>query len=169
MQLVEILYILFVHVYIYMNQLITIILCFPAFDILLIDLFFRLKTWMRSRMDEERLTGLALLNTHRDMMWKKSLTDLRLVKKGPLYNYCSEREAVIRRPGSYRQMRCCSMQAARHLCPVPFDLPSDSPRYLPTDRSQLFLLPLPSLFLCIFLNTHRHHYQYRPPTITLSR
>ncbi|CAI6345082.1 unnamed protein product [Macrosiphum euphorbiae] len=27
----------------------------------------RLKTWMRSRMGEERLTGLALLNTHRDI------------------------------------------------------------------------------------------------------
>jgi len=27
----------------------------------------RLKTWMRSRMGEERLTGLALLNVHRDI------------------------------------------------------------------------------------------------------
>ena len=43
------------------------VLCFPAFSILLIALFIRLKTWMRSRMGEERLTGLALLNTHRDI------------------------------------------------------------------------------------------------------
>ena len=27
----------------------------------------RLKTWMRSRMGEERLTGLAMLNVHRDI------------------------------------------------------------------------------------------------------
>ena len=27
----------------------------------------RLKTWMRSRMGEERLTGLAILNVHRDI------------------------------------------------------------------------------------------------------
>ncbi|ESN95644.1 hypothetical protein HELRODRAFT_86572 [Helobdella robusta] len=27
----------------------------------------RLKTWMRSKMNEERLTGLAIMNIHRDI------------------------------------------------------------------------------------------------------
>ncbi|ESN97525.1 hypothetical protein HELRODRAFT_85277, partial [Helobdella robusta] len=27
----------------------------------------RLKTWMRSKMNEERLTGLVLMNIHRDI------------------------------------------------------------------------------------------------------
>ncbi|KAF0723960.1 zinc finger MYM-type protein 1-like, partial [Aphis craccivora] len=49
-------------------KLMTILcLCLFAFSILLIALLIRLKTWMRSRMGEERLTGLALLNTHRDI------------------------------------------------------------------------------------------------------
>ncbi|KAF0691514.1 Uncharacterized protein FWK35_00035941, partial [Aphis craccivora] len=61
---------------------------------------------------------------------------------------------VCRPPGAYDQ------------CPVPFDLPSDSPRYLPTDRSSLFFVTV-IVFVYFFLNTYRHHYQYRPPTITL--
>lgn len=68
-------YILFLFFFVYFSNFISYnfpaqfitILCFPAFSISLIALFIRLKTWMRSRMGEERLIGLALLNTHRDI------------------------------------------------------------------------------------------------------
>lgn len=38
---------------------------FALFILLLCCYFIRLKTWIRSRMSEPRLTGLALLHIHR--------------------------------------------------------------------------------------------------------
>ena len=42
----------------------------------------RLKTWLRSRIGEDRLTGLALMNAHRDITVDSDRTIERFAKKG---------------------------------------------------------------------------------------